>query len=468
MSKEICIVEDDLIARMSFEEEVKDMGYEHIYLAKNDEQFFDIISTKNVDVILMDVFLKNSLKGTEIISKLREEVGYIPTIYITGSSDPSTVEEMLRTKPEAILNKPIDFSHLRNTLLTTLAKGEERFENLNPDRLLGLIYDTAQIGMCVTDKDGIFVKVNKAYCRTYGYKESELIGQSFTKVLPPEHREYGQTMHDKFIHEKILELPAEWQVQAKNGDVKDVFVTAGYMENDEGESFKVTTVSDITERKKHIAQLEKTLKERNVLERETFHRVKNNLNMLVSLFQLQLGKAEDDKIKDTLQSGIARIKSLSILHDKLYKKEDLHKVDLQEYVSTICDYHLQGNLEGYKINAAFNIASAVTDIDTAIALGLIVNELMTNIVKHALTDNHREIDVEVKIATAEKDLVLSVSDSGQPLPDGFDPDKTNSLGFQMIQALTEQLDGAFSFEQAETNKNFSIRFSLDQGGVEIR
>jgi PAS domain S-box-containing protein len=117
------------------------------------------------------------------------------------------------------------------------------------EALLRAVYNSADIGMCVTDSQGKFVEVNPAYCRTYGYTREELIGQPFTIVLPPELREYAQNLHNDYIAEGTDASAGEWQVLHKDGTIRDISVTAARLILDDGRRFKVTTVTDITERK---------------------------------------------------------------------------------------------------------------------------------------------------------------------------------------------------------------------------
>ncbi len=115
--------------------------------------------------------------------------------------------------------------------------------------LLKAVYNSADIGMCVTNAEGKFVEVNNAYCKTYGYTREELIGQPFTIVLPPYLREYAQQLHNDYIAEGTDASAGEWQVQHKNGSIRDIAVTAARLILEDGQRFKVTTVTDITERK---------------------------------------------------------------------------------------------------------------------------------------------------------------------------------------------------------------------------
>mgnify|MGYP006277761297 CR=1 FL=1 len=125
------------------------------------------------------------------------------------------------------------------------------------EELMKSIFNIADVGICVTDHTGRFVKVNEGYCNIYGYEEEELIGEHFTKVVAPEEREQLARMHDDFIAGKE-EIPDEFKVQRKNGQIIDVHVTASLLDREDHKNFKVTTVRDVTERKRSRNLLEQT------------------------------------------------------------------------------------------------------------------------------------------------------------------------------------------------------------------
>lgn len=125
------------------------------------------------------------------------------------------------------------------------------------ERLLHSVFDSSTTGICITDKNGVFVDVNKEYCRIYGYKSSELIGKPFTTVVIPENRKILQIAHDDFI-KSGGELPAEWTVQRKDGSLINIYASASLLEYPDGSRFKVTSVRDITEYKKYHDLLSET------------------------------------------------------------------------------------------------------------------------------------------------------------------------------------------------------------------
>jgi PAS domain S-box-containing protein len=127
---------------------------------------------------------------------------------------------------------------------------------LNPSSLSAMVLDIIDEGVCITNSEGYFTEVNEAYTKLYGYKREEVIGQHFTMMLPEEAREAATQLHDDFIAGHRVETPAEWSVRNKEGEERIVYVKpARYIDHD-GRVYKVTTVSDLTERKALESQLE--------------------------------------------------------------------------------------------------------------------------------------------------------------------------------------------------------------------
>lgn len=121
--------------------------------------------------------------------------------------------------------------------------------DLKKERIMASVFDETAVGICITDASGRFVQVNRAYCQIYGYSSDELIGQPFTLVVPPGYQNQAQTMHDAFIGGQP-EIPVEWVVQRKDGTHITIVVTAALMTDEDGEKYKITTVTDITHQKK--------------------------------------------------------------------------------------------------------------------------------------------------------------------------------------------------------------------------
>ncbi|NBC29778.1 MAG: PAS domain S-box protein [Spirochaetes bacterium] len=315
---------------------------------------------------------------------------------------------------------------------------------IRPQEILGLLYDAADIGMCVTDANRRFVTVNRAYEKIYGYTEAELAGEEFTVVLPEDRREEGGRIHDRFLSGESEESSGEWVVRRKDGSDRTVLVTAGRLILSDGRRYKVTTVYDITERSTGTRDLERELEKRELLLREAHHRVKNHLASLEAMLQMQL-RADSGDIDpvSVLTESVNRVKTMSRLYDRLSRAPSAYHVDLKDYieeliaelVSTTAPTHIE-------VTADTRIAAEDTDVDTAVTIGLVANELVTNSLKHAITEQGDPTQVHVTLTSESTELILDVSDSGPGVPEDFLERNRSSLGIQLVTAVAQQHGGS--------------------------
>ena len=320
-------------------------------------------------------------------------------------------------------------------------------------RILGMLYDVADVGMCVTDEARRFVAVNRSYCDTYGYSESELIGHEFTLVLPEEHRADAAKLHDSFLLENAGEVSGEWKVVRKDGSLRDVLVTAGRLTTPDGSHFKVTTVYDITDRVLRTSSWQRVAVEKETLLREVHHRVKNNLNSLQGMLKLQLMEHQhDDAIVSALAESINRIKTMTRLYERLQSSQDVRVVRLQDYVHKLANDLVSTIRDTEHVELNLDVADEGLEIELAIALGLVLNELLTNSLKYAMSDDEKG-RINISVQLKQQYVELAISDSGPGVsPDYLDTHGT-TLGLQLVKALAEQHGGSI-----ELNDPASSRF----------
>ncbi len=208
------------------------------------------------------------------------------------------------------------------------------------------------------------------------------------------------------------------------------------------------------------AELEKRLREREVLLREIHHRVKNNLQVVSSLISIQANRL-DATAKAALEECQARIRTIALVHQRLYQTPDLGRIELDLYVRELAR-NLHAALAHPNVELSIETDRIGLPIDAAIPCGLILNELLTNAFKHAHTDgtNHVHVAAEQR----DGDIRISVSDDGPGLPADFDLRTSSSLGFQLITALAEQLTATVTIgpgvrgDRGDRGTRFEIRF----------
>jgi two-component sensor histidine kinase len=185
-----------------------------------------------------------------------------------------------------------------------------------------------------------------------------------------------------------------------------------------------------------------SLEEKNTLLKEVHHRVKNNLNVIVSLLRLQEDQIESiESAKDAFEQSRNRIFSMALVHESLYRSDNLAEIKLDEYIRELLG-ELKRSMPAEKhIDFKFELESIDMDISTAVPCGIIINELVTNAWKHAFEDGSGGT-VTITLGRKEDTLIrLSVQDNGSGLPPGFSLDKASSLGLQLVSILTTQIDG---------------------------
>lgn len=218
--------------------------------------------------------------------------------------------------------------------------------------------------------------------------------------------------------------------------------------------------AEIAERKRAEEQLKASLKEKEVLLKEIHHRVKNNLQIISSLLKLQSAYIKEQQAVDMFKDSQNRIRSMALIHEKLYQSKDLSKIDFAEYIRDLT-FNL---LRSYKTSSQIiSLQTTVNDIwlniDTAIPCGLIINELVSNSLKHAFTTSNRENQISINLNSDEdKKFVLIVSDNGSGFPEKLDFRNTESLGLELVCTLTEQLEGTIELDSS-TGTSFKITFS---------
>jgi PAS domain S-box-containing protein len=214
---------------------------------------------------------------------------------------------------------------------------------------------------------------------------------------------------------------------------------------------------DITERKLMEDKIKNSLQEKEMLIRETYHRVKNNLMVISSLLDLQARYIEDIETQNIFRDSQNRARSMAIIHEKLYQTTDLKWINFAEYIQKLAmelfeTYSGQSN----NIKIDFNLENHELDTETSIPLGLIVNELISNSLKHAFADGRKGL-IKIKFYRENEKYVLVISDDGIGLPDDFKIENVDSLGLTIVNSLVSQLNGEMSIGGTQGTK-FTIKF----------
>ena len=216
-------------------------------------------------------------------------------------------------------------------------------------------------------------------------------------------------------------------------------------------------VYDNTERKEIDRKIRDSLKEKEVLLQEVHHRVKNNLQVISSILNLQTSYVDDPKTLEILRESQQRIKSMSFIHETIYRTADFSRLEFMDYIKTIASNLIQSYRTGsLELEFRPEMESVGLNLDQAIPCGLIINELVSNALKYAYKGRKKGV-LTVVLREEEGDVILAVKDDGVGLPADFAFEKNNSLGIQLVYALLDQLDATVKVNQSNGTE-FFIRF----------
>jgi len=226
----------------------------------------------------------------------------------------------------------------------------------------------------------------------------------------------------------------------------------------------MSIVRDITERRRAEELIQTSLREKEALLKEIHHRVKNNLQVTSSLLRLQAGAVGDPGAREMFEETENRIRSMALVHEKLYQSTNLSRIDLADYIRSLGEL-LSRSSAIRPENVALEVTGEAVflEIDEAVPCGLIVNELLSNALKHAFPE-HRRGRIDVRLGVEPNGWVsLNIRDDGIGLPPQFDFNRTGTLGLQLVQGLVQQIDGTIAVQPREHGAEFDVTFPAKRG-----
>jgi PAS domain S-box-containing protein len=343
-----------------------------------------------------------------------------------------------------------------NNMLSSLDHSNHKLHE-SENRYHAIVEDQSEL-ICRFRPDGTVAFANEAYRRYFDTDGNSAPGRSFIQSLPPVTRQGAEDLLRSLnateparILECLFEVNGtkrwlQWNIRAifgRDGQVSE-FQAVG---------------RDVTELIRNQEQIRASLKEKDALLKEIHHRVKNNLQIISSMLSLQEARVVDRASKEMLLDSRNRIKTMALIHEKLYGSFDLSRVNFAEYVRSLMSHILSTyGSSNDRVGIRVDVEDISLNIDMAIPLGLIVNELVTNSFKHAFPGSMRgEIFVELH-RSGEGRYLLTVGDNGIGMPPDFDVEHTTSLGLQLVNALVQQIDSEVTIER-EKGTVFKIAFS---------
>lgn len=339
--------------------------------------------------------------------------------------------------------------------ITERKRMEERFRR---------VVEYAPGAMVMVDAKGRVVLANAQSEHLFGYSREELLSLSVEDLVPDRFRPQHPTFrHDFIAHPQPRPMGVGRDLFARRKDGSEFPVEIGLNPIDTDEGLMVlATIVDITERRRTRQRLESALQEKTVLLNEVHHRVKNNLQVISSLLNLQSRHLEDNQARAILNESQNRVRAMALTHQLLYERKDFSHIDLGEYLQRLAQL-LVGSYRGNagRVNLRLDAPPAriALDFERAIPCGLVVNELAVNALKHGFPED-RSGEVVVQLAQEDETVLLAVEDNGVGLPPDFDLNSVQSLGLQLVPLLVDQLQGELEIRPRAPTR-FELRFPLN-------
>jgi two-component sensor histidine kinase len=307
----------------------------------------------------------------------------------------------------------------------------------------------------VVDKELKFVMLNSALQEEHLRQGFPLncIGKKITKIYPFIPESTLEEINRVFASGETLVSEQQFFLRDKTiyGETRKVAVFK------DKEVTQVLTIMRNRSKERELEELkQKNIEQKEVMLREIHHRVKNNLAIVVSLLNLQLRNHADPELRRIIRDIEMRIRSMALIHEHLYRSENLDRIPLGTYLESLTTI-ITGTFSGHHINMVTSLDAADVSIETALPIGLIANELLTNAFKYAFPHHHDgEIQVHLHKGIGNE-FSLMIKDNGVGLPESFSMDSEKSLGMFIVKLLVEQLDGTIEISRIQGTA-FTIHF----------
>ncbi|MBA6316844.1 sensor histidine kinase [Cellulophaga baltica] len=456
--KKVLFFKDLVEANYNQTKSFKEVGPIFYYFLKNEDDYFQarIINPNGKELLKVE--------------NMYNSVSIYENKYLEDKSNRYYVQKTLRLKKGQIFVSNIDLN-IENNIIETPYRPTVRFftKIFDPDdNLLGIVGLNLNAATWLngigTQNISILNNTNEIFYDEHN--KNELYTKSTVDLTEKDRNDnpiYNvkkitiggisdwtlyTSMHSPEVQHKI-------KVNKKNTIYFSIFLNLGLL-------FFMFTIHNLYYKNKHISSLNNAvnlrLEERNTLLKEIHHRVKNNLQVITSLLNLQSRYIQDEDVKSMLKYSQYRIKSMALLHESLYRSDDLSKINYADYLKQLVNgliISMKGSTN--KITLDLEVDEIYFNIDTSIPLGLIINELVTNSLKYAFNDNIGTITISLK-KQANNSFLLHIGDNGKGFPKTVKFRDTDTLGLKLVHKLVLQLNGNIEKDNLQTGTTFIITF----------
>jgi len=337
----------------------------------------------------------------------------------------------------------------KNLTETALRESEERYRT---------IIENIEDGYFEFDIAGNITFLNNSACRMFGTTYAGIMGMNYREYTDKENSKILYQAFNKVFRTGESSKGIAYETIRKDGTKRYMGSSASLIRNTSGQPIGFRSIMrDITEHKRAEEKIRTSLREKETMLKEIHHRVKNNLQVISSLLAMQSSYLQDEKSKEMLQNSIGRVRTMAMIHTQLYQSVDLARIDFANFIRDLVGRLRQSYVTAISpIEIHVDVTDVSLPIDTSIPCGLILNELVSNALKHAFPEG-RGGEINISMATVGNRFVLKVRDNGIGLPESVDFQNPRSLGLELVNLLVGQIDSTIDLH-VEGGTTFTVTF----------
>lgn len=425
-------------------------------IVEKEEDYRKALVDYQPSIILADHSLPQ-FDGITAMNLAREIAPNTPFIFVSGKIGEDFAVEMLKEGATDYVLKN-NLTKLPHAVLRALKEAKEKIEKLAAEQALKereekyrTLFEYFPNYVVVLGLDGKIIDLNHAAAEFSPLSRKDTVGMYFTDLqsITGEDSSFYQELFSKFLEgDKVG--PFESRLISREGEIRIMEVHPAPLFK-EGILFAVQIIAqDITERKKAETEINASLKEKEMLLGEINSRVRNYMNIISSLLELQSVYMKDEENRELLKDNKNRVKSMLLIHDGFSQSEDFALIDFSQYIKKLKDLIISSyNVDTDRIKVITKTDGLMLDIDSAIPCGLIINELVTNALKHAFPGTDKgEVCIEFGLDNHENNILI-VKDNGVGVPSTIDFKESGTMGFQLVNTLVNQLEGSVILSRDE-------------------
>ncbi len=482
-TKTILVVDDEESIRKTLKYMLEQVNY-CVHTAEHAAVALEILNKNRIDLVISDIVMPE-ISGLELVEQIKKLYHPPEILLITGDPSLETATSAVQLGVFDYISKPLKKRALLDVVHRALEKKEllyekERLQQQNRRYLQDLeekldqntyrlhlseekyrsLFENTNVGIGIADLHGNVIDVNPAMCRITGFSEKNFRKTKLDSTIVDPNSLVELT---RILKKNRTVDNFEVELFRANGSTYWASISTRVI------SFKtqtgvLTTLIEITDRKEYELSLKKALADKEEMLREIHHRTKNNMNVIISLLNMQSYSSSNKQVRDILEKVNDRIFSMSLIHEQIYLAKEFSSIDLPLYVNSLLMRHYsstEGSMQNIQIEKKLD--EVRIGLSKALPLGLALNEILANVVKHPFApETQGQITINVN-SLPNQSIQIIVRDNGKGFPEDLDLLDPPTLGLHMVKILIEDQLGGSLLLSSDQGARVEIKFPLDIG-----